>query len=1093
MKTDSHQSKQALHDAVTMHALFEKCAEKKPHHIAIVFEGRSLTYGELNQKANQLAHYLQNRGVQQNTLIAISMARSPELMIAILAVLKANCAYLPLDETHPAERLLYILNDAKAPVLLTQSTSSEKYSPYQGEKILLDSMWPTIDTHPSHNPSTISNSENLAYVIYTSGSTGKPNGVLIEHKSLVNYINWFGHYSQCRPQDRVDFSANFIFDMAVTTSIAALALSLQVVIYPDGIKKDIQQYLDYLNKNKINIIKLTPSYFKLMAQEIKNYVVDLPHLQSIILGGENLFTVDCRDWLATYHKHHLFNEYGPTEATVAITHYKITSKNVHQLLATVPIGKPGFNIECLLLGDNKLPVPHGEIGELYISGSCLARGYLNQTELTSKRFLQINASNQRWYQTGDLCRYLPDGNIEFIARADDQVKIRGYRIEQGEIAAALASYPLIKDVVVIARGNLPHEKQLVAYLILKDKALIPSKNDLRRYLQQQLVDYMIPSNFVILDAFPLTANGKLDKEALPSPTLSCDNFSSQSGSILEQKIIVIWQEEFHLKKINSNANFFELGGYSLIAARIISKIEKVFGKKIRLEDFYKADSIKQLAIIVESAESGIKNMTSISNDSTTSTNIALSDFQLMLWMSNTFEPKAKKLNIIAKRRLSGKLDLSALNFAFASLFKKHEILSYRIATFFPEQSLEKNIPFEIFEKNLSNYSAIEREAALSASLDALLNHYPWKKHQPMIIAKLFYLGDALSELQIGIPHIIFDNFSEKILFSYLSTAYKLYKTGDNAKKHTLPESIQYKDYVSYEHSRLNQNVEKAIHFWGEYLRHTRLLTLPSAEIIQDMKKNNIAYSTYLELADDTLENLQTICTDFHVTITDIICGAIAIALKKVAGHLNRDEIFINIVKSTRDNETFDKIIGCFIRLDPIKIDINTNLNLIELSKFIQQSRIEIEPYQTCSGIIKIASVDKSYRKKFIKNNFFKIASILYAAFFNKLKLNPKILAMCGRINFLRTKQNFLIDVNLLENFIFPETDKNLFGYKIVESKTHHYDLSNIDNILDICLFRNESIDQAYLVISGNLTASFRQQLGNEINNSLKTLILNVLS
>lgn len=458
--------------------------------------------------------------------------------------------------------------------------------------------------------------------------------------------------------------------------------------------------------------------------------------------------------------------------------------------------------------------------------------------------------------------------------------------------------------------------------------------------------------------------------------------------------------------------------------------------------------------------------------------VPLSDFQFLFWISSIFEPKVKKLNIITRRRISGKLDISALTFAFESLFEKHEILKYRISSLFPTQYLEKNNRFHIFEKDLSEYSDADRESELSSSLVELHHRNLWKKHTPWVAAKLYHLKNEVSELQICIPHIAFDDASDEILFSELSDAYLFFTRG--VKQHTSLEQAQYKDYVTHERTYLNQHIQKDINFWHEYLHDASLVTLPSTEIIDHMKKNNVSYSTYLELSNDVLKNVEIICSDYRVSITDILCASIALALKETVSSLNANKIFINIVRSTRDNDAFDKMIGCFIRLDPIKVDINTHCNLPQLSKSIQQSRIETEQYQACSSMVKLACLDKSYRNKFFRNYFIKLISTIYSALFKKLRLNPQMLAMYGRINSLRTKQRFFINVNILNNFISPTPDKHLFGFKTIKTKTYQRDLSNIDNVLDICLFKNESIDKAYMVISGNLKESFRNQLGNEI-------------
>ncbi len=1075
---------QDINDTPTMHSLFEAWAEKNPHHIAIISGGKLLSYEELNQKANQLAHYLKTLGVQHGSLIAISMQRSPELLIGILGILKASCAYLPLDEEHPSERLLYILADTQSPLLITSTAATEKFSAYRGQKIILDSARRELSAYPVFNPTPSCSSNHLAYVIYTSGSTGKPKGVLIEHKSVVNYTRWFSEYSDCRPQHRVDFSSNIIFDMAVTTSITALALGLQVVICSDETKLNTQQFLKHLHTNKINLIKLTPSYFKQLVQEASDHFIGLCDLQSIILGGENLLTKDCAHWLTLYPEHHLFNEYGPTETTVAVTQYKISSNNIHHLGTVVPIGIAGPNMVCLLLNEHHQPSLPGEVGELHISGLCLARGYLNQAELTAARFITINSSGQLWYKTGDLCRQWPDGYIEFIERVDDQVKIRGYRIELGEVESTLESHPLIKDTVVLADKNHDCEKQLIAYCIPKNKDIIPSKYDLRHYLRQRLADFMIPSIFVIVEAFPLTANGKLDKNTLSLAARSSKEPLIHASSHLEQKIMDMWCEVFHTSNLSVQANFFELGGHSLTAARIMIKIEQLFQKKINLEDLYRSPTIKELATTIESAAS----VPNDNEDTSTSLNpvktIPLSDFQFLFWLSGFFEPKARKLNIISRRRIAGTLDITALQFACESIFKTFEILSYRVSTFLPAQYLKNDMTFTIVEKDLSLYSDAQRESLLSTSLDELLHHYPWSKQEPLMVARLFYLESEVSELQISVPHIAFDDASEELLFSALSRAYLLYKQAPRSC--AAPQALQYKDYIHYERRHLNHQIDNDINFWTNYLRDANLVKLPAANIIHDMDKDHTPYSTYIELPKHILRSIQYICAHFHISITDILCAAIGFALKKQAGSMNNDKLLINIIRSTRDNDAFENMIGCFIRLDPIKVDMNSDLDLVGLSRDIQRSRLVTEIHQACSSMVKYACLENCHRPQFITTYVVKFIAKMYASLFKKMALNPRVLEMYGRLKPLKNKQYFMINVNIFNNFFDLSCQKNLFGHTTIKTKTHQYDLSTTPNVLDICLLRNEGMDKYYLVVSANLDEPFRHQLGHDILNLICT-------
>lgn len=1064
----------------TMPQLFEACVRKNPSIIAVTHGDYQLTYGELNQKANQVAHYLKYLGVAKGSIVAISMPRSLDLLIGILGILKAGCAYLPLDETHPIERLLSMLDETRASVLITQSLFFEKFTRYQGKIIAMDSAWGDISAYPLQNPKQCTEPDLLAYVIYTSGSTGKPKGVLIQHQGLVNYIQWFREYSACLCPSRVDFSSNIIFDMAVTTSLAALALHLQVVVCSDELKTNIGDFLKHLCVNKINLIKLTPSYFKLMLQEALKSSIALNELQTIVLGGEILLAADCKRWLELYPEHRLFNEYGPTEATVAVTQYQVTIENIHQHDSVIPIGKPGRNMQCVLLDEHKKPVAVGEMGELYIGGFGVAKGYLNHVALTADRFCSLNGSEKKWYKTGDLCRVLSGGTFEFIRRIDDQIKIRGFRIEPGEIESCISSHPLIQQVVVLVQDHLEAEKKLVAYYILKDKNVAFENEELRQHLRERLADYMIPANFVRVEQFPLTKNGKLDKKALQNSYDLGTIVQRECHSEIEKTIAIIWGALFHCD-LQSNANFFELGGHSLIAARMILKTEQILNKKIKLEDLYQHPTIEKFALVVESADDVAPTDMSYHSERF-SRAIPLSDFQFLFWLCGFFEPKAKKLNITARRRFNGTLNLPALQSAFEKVLKTHEVFSYHIFLWLPLQRFKNNKVFSIIAKDLQGHSALEQELALTASLDELINYFPWKKKEPLLIARLFYLSGGQTELQISAPHLVFDDASEEILFSDLSRAYLNYF--HNVTTFREPGGLQYKHYVYYERHTLNQQIEKDINFWEGYLSDAGLLVLPAKEVIHDTRQHNFSYSTYLALPNDILQDTKQLCARYQVSFTDVFCASIGLALQTFVGHLNHNKLCLNIIRSVRDNDSFDRVIGCFIRLDPLKVDIQATSDLVALSKMIQQTRIVTEAHQSCSSMVKFACLAKKNSDTFIRKNLIKLVLSCCSFLSKKLFLNPKMLAMYGRLLSLQKEKLFMININMLNGLMNYNPAEKLFGLDVVKSKIHQSNLIPTDYILDICLLKNASVDNTYLVISGNLQDSFRRKLGYEIIRTL---------
>lgn len=1066
----------------TIHELFELHAQKMPNGVAAVSDNHFITYRELNKKANQLANFLREKGVLPDNPVAICLERSLDLLITILAILKAGGAYVPLDPSHPPDRLFYILQDINSPLLITSSSFKKMFSSYHGERVVLDNGKHNFNSQRDENLTPLSGKDNLAYIIYTSGSTGNPKGVLIEHKGVVNYCHWFSGYCPTQPQQRVDFSSNYIFDMAVTTSIVPLMLGLTVVVCNDKVKKNFERYLAYLQSNKINLIKMTPSYLKALVQEAKTSDISLPHLHALILGGENLHTADCKVWLELFPRHTIYNEYGPTESTVGVAVYKVNRSNISQLDVNVPIGLIDRNLSFYLLDNNQKRVNKGEVGELYVGGICLARGYLNQSPLENAKFIKNpfkRDSSARLYKTGDLCRELTNGVLEYLGRIDQQVKINGFRIQLEEIEQSLISHPDIKDVIVLVKENLLQEKQLVAYYIPVHNKVSSSVSDFRHYLHNRLPHYMIPAAFVWVDSFPRTANDKLDIAALPVPQfLSAQHYVTPCTK-LERELAKIWSAALGINPIGSQDNFFELGGHSLAAARIISAIEKSFKKEVALEDFYQAPTISMLATIIRKAKRiNIKN-TRRKNTAM----IPLNDFQFMFWIANILEPKIKKLNIVGKKRFKGKIDVIILYAAFESVFKKQEIFFYRTNKLSPAQKLHKKDPFKIQERNLELLSIEASESRLLDSFYELIDYGPWPKSQRSIVARLFYLPSKQIELQISMPHIISDYGSIDILFNDLSKFYLLHKSQTDT--HDFIEQKQFKNFLSYEQYDLNTNLEKNLAFWQSYLRDADFFSFRSSHVIKNMETKKYSYSTYKEIPEEAVSKLQHFCAEKHVSITDGLCAVLALALSHIsnpARHKSK-KIFMSIVKSVRDNPLYQDKVGCFLRLDGIKIDIGGKPTLVSLCEQAHQSSLETLPYQQCSGMAKSAAVGSLQWKGMGITEFFLNKGIyLYTKLFRSLKLNHKLFSFYLRLTaFLRNKQ-FFIYINLLTNFLPSEQKKEtqLFGLKNIPSSFNKYDLSKINSVMEVYFLRDENLNKPYVVVSANLKPAIRELIAQEM-------------
>ncbi len=642
-----------------IHQLFEEQVEKEPDAIALsarypsgtprananalIFEDKQLTYRELNNRSNQLAHYLQKLGVGSEVLVGVCVEHSVEMIVGMLGILKAGGAYLPLDPNYPSERLRFMLEDAQVSVLLTQQHLLERLGAHSSQVVCLDNDWSTIAQESQENPTSSVTSDNLAYVIYTSGSTGKPKGVAVPHKA-VNRLVFNTNYIKLDPSDKVAQASNTSFDAATFEIWGALLHGAQLV----GISRDVtlspHEFALQLRQQGISILFLTTALFQQIAR-------DVPHafasLRCLLFGGESIDPRWVKKVLKKGSPKQLLHVYGPTESTTFSSFYWV--QNLPEEATSIPIGCPITNTQIYLLDEQLQPVPIGVPGELYIGGDGLARGYLNRPELTAKHFIPNPFSKKpgtRLYKTGDLACYQPDGNIEFLGRLDNQVKIRGFRIELGEIEAVLSQHPAVAEAVVIVQEDIPGDKHLIAYVVpgvganlninvgtdssdrltkpapINPKSKIQNlkSSDLRQFLKEKLPGYMVPSAYVVLESLPLTPNGKLDRRALPVPDIA--SFDIQEDYVaprtpVEEELARIWAKVLGKQQVGVHDNFFELGGHSLLATQLTSRIRDTFQVELPVRNLFEAPTVASLAKYIETiswAANGLDTTSSTKNE-----------------------------------------------------------------------------------------------------------------------------------------------------------------------------------------------------------------------------------------------------------------------------------------------------------------------------------------------------------------------------------------------------------------------------------------------------------------------------------------------
>jgi amino acid adenylation domain-containing protein len=596
-----------------IHQLFEEQVTRTPSAIALVFMEQQFTYTQLNVRANQLAHFLQKQGVGPNVLVGLCMDRSLDMIVGVLGILKAGGAYVPLDPSYPPDRLAHMLQDAQAPLLLTQQALRMELPSHGGETICLDRDWDRIQSMPSGNPNAEVGPNNLIYVIYTSGSTGKPKGTAVFHRGFSNLMHWFVTEFAFAATDRSLLITSISFDLTQKNLYAVLSVGGQLHLAPSGPydPEAVSAAIEHCGATHLNC---TPSHFYPLVSEVGGFR-RLRSLRYVYLGGEPIDLTQLTPWLGHPLCHtRLVNTYGPTECADIAAYYILpevtagASGAEPQADRSLPIGRPIPNTTLYILDPDLAPVPYGTVGELYIGGTGVGYGYVSRPSLTAEKFLPDPFSGQpgaRFYRTGDMCRYLPDGNIAFLGRIDHQVKIRGYRIELGEIESILAQRPDVREVIVMAREDMPGDKRLVAYVAGSETS--QNAAALREYLRERLPDYMIPAAFVFVETFPLSLNGKIDRRALPAPDWSSIVASGTfvaPCSPLEEPLTEIWQKMLGVRSVSVDANFFDLGGHSLLAIRLLSEIKRAFGVGLSLAEMIKAPTVGKMARLLQRKGAG---------------------------------------------------------------------------------------------------------------------------------------------------------------------------------------------------------------------------------------------------------------------------------------------------------------------------------------------------------------------------------------------------------------------------------------------------------------------------------------------------------
>ncbi|WP_263053373.1 non-ribosomal peptide synthetase [Granulicella mallensis] len=920
----------------TIHGLFEAQVEGGPESTALVYEEERVSYGELNRRANRLAHELVELGVRPDDRVAICVERSVAMVVALLGVLKAGGAYVPLDPAYPVDRLSYMLADSGPVAVLTHGAARETLEQALGKlevpvlDLDLEASW---RSRPETNPDAQAlglRSSHLAYVIYTSGSTGQPKGVMIEHRGICNLVGAQAQSLSIARTSRVLQFASFSFDASVYEMVLALCHGACLCIPADKISllgASIQRTIAQLG---ITHAVLTPA----ALANIESDEALLTTLAVLILAGELPGANLIKKWSSA---RRVFNAYGPTETSIWATLMECR----HGSDQAPPIGRPIANTRIYLLDEYGEPVPTGVAGELYIGGAGVARGYLNRAELTVERFNPSTfVAGDRLYKTGDLGRYLPDGNIEYLGRNDFQVKIRGFRIELGEIESLLGKHASVAEAIVLARSDKAGDKRLVAYYkAAGGDAPEVDAEFLRAHLSATLPAHMVPSAYVRIESFPLSPNGKLDRKALPAPDDEAyvrRGYEAPAGKV-EEIVAGVFAEVLGVDRVGRNDNFFELGGHSLLAVRVMSRLRDMLGQEISLDELFSGPSVLEVAACAQSSPTALPRIERAERNGF----LPLSFAQQRLWFLAQMEGISEAYHIPVGLRLSGTLDTEALQRALDQIVLRHESLRTRFVVVGgePVQQIDPATPFDLKIHDLSDASDAESELQQIAQEEAGGSFS--LSSGPLIRGRLIRLAPTEHVLLVTMHHIISDGWSIGVLVKDFSRLYGLYRAGE---VDPLPElSIQYGDYAVWQHRWLGGDRREA---QGAYWETTlsgapALLELP-IDYPRPAQQRYEGQQVRLSFDATLTGELKALSQRHGTTLFMTVLAAWATVLSRLSG---QQDIVIGTPVANRTQRETEELIGYFVNMLSLRVDLSGQPTVSELLRRVRQTAIGAQAHQ----------------------------------------------------------------------------------------------------------------------------------------------------
>ncbi len=932
----------------TLHELFEHQVRETPEATALIFEDVVISYRDLNERANRLAHHLVSLGVRPEVRVGVLLERSPELVVGLLGIFKAGGAYLPLDPSYPQQRLAFMLEDAAPQVVLTTRALLEKLPAQAMQTVCLDTDEQLISSRSCANLCGSASAENLAYLIYTSGSTGQPKAVQVEHRQLVNTLAGGKLSFSFNPLDSMPVIASFSFDISLFELLTPLISGATARVLTKQHVLDMPRLLDSLQE--VTLLHTVPSLMQQILRSLEESEASarFDNLRAIFIGGEAVppqLLHKMREVFAAARIHVL---YGPTEASIICTSFTFDE----ELQTAQPlIGRPLSNVRIELRDKQGQLVPVGVIGELYIGGAGVARGYRNRPELNAERFVTIEGA--RFYRTGDLARYWADGNIEFLGRDDNQVKVRGYRIELSEVEVTMTKHPLVREAIVIATDDVSGNKSLVAYIVADRQPggsdqpaaqatgndefaqSLPSVTEgeperlvaqIRDYLRVSLPEHMMPAAFLVLDEIPLTPNGKVDRGALPLPERafrSLERDYQPPRDPTEELLANIWAQVLGVERVGINHNFFELGGHSLLATQIISRVRRALRVDVPLRALFESPTVAGLAqhlAALRRVEAGLEPTPILPG--ARGERLSLSFAQQRLWFLDQLEQSSATYNLPYAGRLAGALNKSALERSVAEIIRRHEALrtSFVEVDDQPVQLIARPAPFEIPLIDLSDLPAAEREAvAQQLVAEEAARPFDLAK-SPLLRLRLIRLAERENILTLTIHHIISDGWSMGLFFSELGALYAAYTEDRQSPLAEL--AIQYADFAAWQRRWLrDETLERQLKYWQAQLAGApATLELPTDRPRPALQSYRGATESFA-LSQELSTKLASFSRSESVTLFMTLLAAFNTLLARYSG---QKEIVVGTPVAGRNHAEIENLIGFFVNTLVLRTSLDDN-------------------------------------------------------------------------------------------------------------------------------------------------------------------------